>query len=383
MSWDWEKLQKQQQRQYNRPPTPPNWDNISEKFGKFKNFKIPGTWLIGLLLLLIYAGLSMFFTVATDEACVVQRFGKYNRTVGPGLNFKFPAGIEKITKVRVKYVYKEEFRQIEQDKNAQKSNQSDPFGYNKVLQKTNTYDQGSKETEQNVALMLTGDLNVAVVPWIVQYRVRDPYLYLFKVHNVRQLLRDLAEATMRLIVGDRSINEVISKREEIADHAKILLQKELDEAKTGIHILTVEMKKTNVPQEVQESFNEVNQAIQEKEKVIYQAKKDYNKAIPAARGEAERNIKAAEGYKLDRINRAKGDADRFLSQYRKYVNAKDVTRRRMYLESMKKVYPRLGKVFVIDSDQKNLLPLINLNTLSKTIPPVPPVNSNQVSAKGD
>jgi len=348
MSWDWEKLQKQQQRQYNRPPNPPNWDHISEKFDKFKNFKVPGTWLIGLLLLLIYAGSSMFYTVNTDEAGVVQRFGKYHRTEGPGLSFKFPAGIEKVTKVKVKYVYKEE------------------FGIRPVQQTQQSRFLGN--TERNISLMLTGDLNVAVVPWIVQFRIQDPYLYLFKVHDVRRLLIDLAESTMRLIVGDRSINEVISKREEIADQAKILLQKELDQAQTGIHVVTVEMKKTNVPQKVQPSFNEVNQAIQEKEKVIYQAKEDYNKAIPAARGEAERAIKAAEGYALDRINRAKGDADRFLSQYREYINAKDVTRRRMYLEAMKKVYPKLGKVFVMDADQKNVLPLINLDSLSRNLP---------------
>jgi membrane protease subunit HflK len=359
MSWDWEKLQKQQQRQYNKAPTPPNWDHISEKFSKFKNFKVPGTWLIGLLLLLIYAGSSMFFTVETDQAGIVQRFGKYHRTEGPGLNYKLPAGIEKVTKVKVKYIYKEE------------------FGFRPMRQINQT--RFLADSEQNVALMLTGDLNVAVVPWIVQYRIQDPYLYLFKVHDVRRLLRDLAESTMRLVVGDRSINEVISKREEIADQAKILLQKELDQAHTGIHIVTVEMKKTNVPQKVQPSFNEVNQAIQEKEKVIYQAKEDYNKAIPAARGEAERAIKAAEGYALDRINRAKGDAARFLSQYNKYVNAKDVTRRRMYLESMKKVYPKLGKVFVIDADQKNILPLINLETLSKTLPAE---KNDQVSDKG-
>jgi len=348
MSWDWEKLQKQQQRQHNRAPTPPNWDNISEKFDKFKNFKVPGTWLIGLLLLLIYAGSSMFFTVATDEAGVVQRFGKYNRTEGPGLNFKLPAGIEKVTKVKVKYVYKDE------------------FGLRPVRQIQKSRYLG--DSEQSVALMLTGDLNVAVVPWIVQFRIQDPYLYLFKVHDVRRLLRDLAESTMRLIVGDRSINEVISKREEIADQAKILLQEELDKAQTGIHIVTVEMKKTNVPQKVQPSFNEVNQAIQEKEKLIYQAREDYNKAIPAARGEADRAIKTAEGYALDRINRSKGDAARFLSQYEKYVNAKDVTRRRMYLESMKKVYPKLGKVFVMDADQKSILPLLNLDTLSTNLP---------------
>ncbi|ETR74311.1 MAG: Protein hflK [Candidatus Magnetoglobus multicellularis str. Araruama] len=347
MSWDWEKLQKQQQRQFNRAPTPPNWDNISEKFSKFKNFKVPGTWLIGLLLLLMYAGSSMFFTVDIDQVGVVQRFGKYHRTVNPGLNFKMPAGIEQVTKVKVKYVYKEE------------------FGFRPVREVRQSRFLG--DSEHNVSLMLTGDLNVAVVPWIVQYRIRDPYLYLFKVDGVRRLLRDLAEASMRLVAGDRSINEVISKREEIADQAKLLLQKELDHAETGIHIVTVEMKKTNVPQKVQPSFNEVNQAIQEKEKVIYQAKEDYNKAIPAAKGEAERAIKAAEGYALDRINRAQGDASRFISQYEQYVTAKDVTRRRMYLESMKHVYPKLGKVFVMDAEHNNILPLINLDTLSKKL----------------
>jgi membrane protease subunit HflK len=170
--------------------------------------------------------------------------------------------------------------------------------------------------------MLTGDLNVAVVPWIVQYRIKDPYQFLFKVQDIRRLLVDMSEAAMRLVVGDRSINEVISKREEIAAEAKRVLQIELDNAESGVYIVTIEMKRTNVPGPVQPSFNEVNQATQEKEKVIYQAKEDYNKAIPQAKGEAERTIKAAEGFALDRVNRAKGDAARFSSLYSEYVKAK-------------------------------------------------------------
>jgi len=349
MSWDWDKLQKQQRQNNRGAPTPPQWDDISEKFQKFRNTKFPGAWLIGLLLLLLYASSSTFFTVAVDEVGVVQRFGKYKRLAQPGLNFKLPAGIEKVTKVKVKFIYKEE------------------FGLQTLQSLSNT--RYLSDSEQNVALMLTGDLNVAVVPWIVQFRIKDPYLFLFKVHDVRRLLRDLTEAAMRLVVGDRSINEVISKREEIADQTQLLLQNELDKAETGIGIVTVEMKKTNVPQKVQPSFNEVNQAIQEKEKVIYQAKEDYNKAIPEAKGEAERAIKAAEGYALDRINRAQGDASRFMSQYEQYIKAKDVTRRRMYLEAMNKVYPKLGKIFVLDSDQKNILPIINLDTLTKSVAP--------------
>jgi membrane protease subunit HflK len=201
---------------------------------------------------------------------------------------------------------------------------------------------------------------VAVVPWIVQYRINDPYKYLFKVRNVRATLRDLSESTMRLVVGDRSINEVISKRQEIADDAEKLLQRELDEAETGIRVSTIEMKKTNVPEPVQPSFNEVNQAIQEKERVIYQAREAYNKVIPAAKGQAEKTIKAAEGYALDRVNRAKGDAARFLALYEEYSKAEDITRRRLYLEAILEIFPRLGKKYIIDADQKNLLPLLNL-----------------------
>jgi membrane protease subunit HflK len=199
------------------------------------------------------------------------------------------------------------------------------------------------------------------VPRNVQYRVKDPYAYLFNVKDVQGLLRDLSEASMRLVVGDRSINEVITKRSEIADEAKTVLQQELDRAQTGLLVVTVELKRTNVPDPVQPSFNEVNQAIQEKEKLIYQAREDYNKAVPAARGEAERTVKAAEGYALDRINRAKGDSVRFRELYTEYAKAKDVTKRRLYLEALRNVLPRLGPKYIIDSDQKNLLPLLNFS----------------------
>jgi membrane protease subunit HflK len=208
--------------------------------------------------------------------------------------------------------------------------------------------------------MLTGDLNVAVVPWIVQYRVNDPYKYLFKVRNVRATLRDLAEAAMRNVVGDRGINEVISKRTEIATDAESLLQRELDEAETGIKVVNVEMKKTNVPEPVQPSFNEVNQAVQEKEKLIYQAREQYNKFIPAAKGQAEKTIRSAEGYALDRVNRARGDATRFLARYTEYAKAKDVTRKRLYLEAIEQILPKIGEKYIVDANQNNLLPLLNL-----------------------
>lgn len=335
MNWDWEKLKEKQQGREGRPP------QVDEVISKLKNFKFPGGPLLVIIILGLFLVSSIFYTIGVDEVGVVQMFGKYVRTSQPGLNFKLPIGIEKVTKVKVKRVYKEEFGFIGSRKNMRSRFASD-------------------REDLNVALMLTGDLNVALVPWIVQYRINDPYNYLFKIRNPRKLLIDMSEASMRLVVGDRSINEVISKREEIAVEAREVLQKELDMAETGIKIVTIEMKKTNVPGPVQSSFNEVNQAVQEKEKMIYQAKEDYNKAIPAARGEAERMIKSAEGYALDRINRAKGDASRFESVYKEYAVAKDITKRRLYLETMEDIFPKIGQKYILDADQKNLLPLLNL-----------------------
>jgi membrane protease subunit HflK len=338
MNWDWEKLKKQQDQKEGKGVPP----QVGELFEKIKKFKAPGgMFLIILILLVIFFGYSTVFKIEYDEVGVIQRFGKHVRTNQPGLNFKLPAGIEKLTKVKVTRVLKEEF--------GFRSSRGDA---------RERFSAGSENI--NVSLMLTGDLNVAIVPWIVQYRVKDPYNYLFKVRDVRRLLVDMSEAAMRLVVGDRSVNEVINKRNEIAVEAREVLQKEMDYAESGIHVVTIEMKKTNVPGPVQPSFNEVNQAVQEKETLIYQAKEDYNKAVPAARGEAERTIKGAEGYALDRVNRAQGDASRFKAMYAEYAKAKDVTKRRLYLEMLRDLFPKLGEKYIIDAEQKNLLPLLNL-----------------------
>ena len=342
MSWDWDKLK---QQQHSRGGPPPQMDEILDKF---KKFKLPGGPLVILVIILVILASSTFYTVNQDEVGIVQLFGRYVRTTQPGLNFKLPIGIEKVTKVNVKQIRTEE------------------FGFTSAKPDSRLRFNSSGSENENVALMLTGDLNVALVPWIVQYRVKDPYNYLFKVRDVRRILTDMSEATMRLVVGDRSIDEVINKRDEIAVEAKGLLQRELDQAETGIHIVTIEMKRTNVPGPVQPSWNEVNQATQEREQMIYQAREEYNKAIPAARGEADRTIKAAEGYALNRVNRAKGDAARFTAIYNEYVKAKDVTKRRMYLETLRELFPKLGPKYIVDSDQKNFLPLLNMANQSGT-----------------
>jgi membrane protease subunit HflK len=321
---------------------PPEFDKVLKSLTQgFKGGRSNIFFIIAAVIV-VWLVFSSIYTVGVDEVGIIQRFGKYVRTTTPGLHFKLPRGIENLTKVRVKYVYTEE------------------FGLRTLRAGIKTeYASGTRYL--NESLMLTGDLNTAVVPWIVQFRIDDPYQYMFKVRNVPLTLRDMSESVVRMVVGDRSINEVISKRKEIADEVRIKLQQALTDSETGLKLVNVELKKTNVPEPVQPSFNEVNQAVQEKERLIYQAKEEYNKIIPKARGEAEQTIKGAEGYALDRVNRAKGDASRFLSLYTEYSKAKDVTRRRLYLEAMDTVLPKVGNKYIIDPDQQGLLPLLNLN----------------------
>jgi len=327
--------------------TPPSVDDILKKAGKiFKGGAlavVSAAAIGGLFLFILFFS---YYTVGPNEVGVVQRFGKYVGQSGPGPHFMWPI-IEKVTRVKVDYVDKEE------------------FGFRTVRPDVRT-DYAPGEAFLDESLMLTGDLNCAVVPWVVQFRVSDPYQYLFAVHEPRATLRDLSEAIMRQVVGDRSVNEVINNREEIAGATKTILQEALDDAHTGIRIENVELKTTMPPRPVQPSWNEVNQAEQEKEQMIWKAREEYNKAIPAARGEAEKAISEAEGYALDRVNRAQGDVQRFLSLWEEYRNAEDVTRRRLYVETMQAVLPKIKKKFIVDQDQKALLPLLNLEPAKDT-----------------
>lgn len=342
MAWDWEKLQQQKKARQGGPP--PQVDEVLEKFRNMKG-KFPGIWLVIVILVIAFLGMSMVYKIDPNEVGVIQRFGKYVRTTMPGAHIKWPAGIETLHKVPVRKTQKEE------------------FGFRTITPGVRS--RFSSDTAYlDESMMLTGDLNVAIVPWVVQYNIKNPYDYLFKVRDVKSTLRDLSESTMRLVVGDVSITDVINKREEIADRAKVRLQKELDEAQTGINVITIAMQKTNVPEPVQPSWNEVNQAQQEKEEMIYNAQKQYNKVIPEAKGKADQTIKVAEGYATERVNNAEGDAARFDAVYQEYIKAKDVTRRRLYLEALKDVFPKLGNKFIVDSDQKNLLPLLNLDKAS-------------------
>jgi membrane protease subunit HflK len=210
--------------------------------------------------------------------------------------------------------------------------------------------------------MLTGDLSIGDIEWIVQYKIKDPVQYLFKVRDKRETFRNICEAVMREIIGNRSINEVLTiGREEIAVKVKEKIQELCNQYETGIDVKLVVLQDVNPPDPVKPSFNEVNQAQQEKENMINQAWAQYNKVIPNARGQAKQVKEEAEGYALKRVNEAKGDVARFVAILKEYKKAPLVTKRRLYFETMEKVVPKFGRTIIIDSSQKSLLPLLNLD----------------------
>jgi len=284
---------------------------------------------------------TLLYQVGTEEVGVITRFGKYLSTTQPGLHMKIPYGVDRVDKVPVERVQKEE------------------FGFRTLSAGVRTEFVKGRNPEES--LMLTGDLNSAIVEWIVQYRIADPVDYLFKVRSVRSTIRDASETVMRQVVGDRSVDEVIIlSRREVAQEAAEMLQSILNSYETGIQIVTLELKDVNPPDPVKPAFNEVNEAKQEKERMVNEAWEAYNKVIPKAAGEAEKTIRQAEGYALNRVNRAKGDANKFVAVWKEYNRSKDVTRRRLYLETLDEVLPRVGRKYIIDSEQKGLLQLLSL-----------------------
>jgi len=284
---------------------------------------------------------SSFFTVEPEEVGVVLRFGKYTRQADPGLHLKLPAPVEHVYKVSVQ-------RQLKTE-----------FGFRTEQAGVRTaYAKGRFNTE---SLMLTGDLNVAVVEWIAQYRIEDPYKYLFKVRDVEGTFRHMNEAVMRAVIGDRSVDEVLTVgRQEIEDRVKTRLQELCIQYDTGITVDQIVLQDVNPPDPVKPSFNEVNQAEQDKERAINDARAEYNRVIPKARGEAEQTISQAKGYAIDRTNSARGEVVLFDELLAAYRRAPEVTRRRLYLETMEAVYPKLERKILLDDDLKGVLPLLNL-----------------------
>jgi membrane protease subunit HflK len=294
----------------------------------------------GVVVLILLFG--SFYQIGPEEMGVILRFGKFVRTTDPGLHLKLPLGIEQVTKVPVQ-------RQLKME-----------FGFRTERAGIRSEFRVTPETEKE-ARMLTGDLNVADVEWIVQYKIKDPYNYLFKLRDAESTFRYMNEAVVRKVVGDNSVDEVITVgRARMALDVKEILQQLCDLYEIGIEVNQLIFQDVNPPPSVKPSFNEVNEALQEKERKINEAWSEYNQEIPKAQGEAEQMIRAAEGYAMERVNNAQGDAERFKSIYKEYARAPLVTRKRLYLEAINEILPKMNKKIIFDEAQKNILPLLNL-----------------------
>jgi membrane protease subunit HflK len=314
-----------------------------QDYGGFKRRQGVMIIIAGVIVIILS---TAWFTVQPEETGIVQRFGKVMRTSGPGLHLKLPLGIEKVRLLPTARVLKEE------------------FGFRTMStvpgQKTRYAPSGSHKEE---SLMLTGDLNVIDVQWIIQYRIEDPILFLFKVRDTQKTIRDTSEAVMRRAVGNRLGSDVLTTgRVAIASEAKIEIQKILTAYQTGVRLVTVELQDVTPPDSVKPAFNEVNESRQDKERTINIAQEQANREIPKARGVATQSISEAEGYALERINRAEGEATRFKAILTEYLGAPQVTRRRLYLEAMTGLLAEMKGLYIVDKDQKAMVPWLPLES---------------------
>lgn len=317
-------------------------DNYQSPDEKARAF-VKSNWKWGALALLTIFILSfvfsMAYTVPADSKAVVFRFGKLTRIAEPGLNFKMPLGVEDAIQIRTEKVYRE------------------VFGFARLK-------DGRIQNVSSESLMVTGDLSVADIEWIVQYRVTDPAAYLINVHNQTALLRDMSEYSTRLVIGDLSLNEVLRDRDMYRSEIQQLLQKELSDVGSGITISAIELNDANVPDPVKSSYNAVNEAQQEKEQLIYAAKEQYNTKIPEAKGKATAIIDNAEGRAAEIVNAANGRVSRFLQLREEYRKAKKVTVTRMYLDTMSTILNKTKNI-IVDGELDGVLPLLNLNQSQK------------------
>lgn len=303
-----------------------------------------GRWIVGAVvgLALFLIATTSFYTVGAESEGVVLRFGKYLKTTEPGLHFKLPWGIDAVTVLPTRRQLKLEFGFV-------------TTGY------TNPAQPGGDPNEEKS--MVTGDLNAALVEWVVQYRIDDARQYLFDVRDPGQTLRDISEASMREVIGDRTVDEVITIGRQDVEVAALARMQELAKLyKLGVRVDQVQLKNVNPPGQVQASFNEVNKAQQDRENVINVANGDYNKAVPKAKGQADQTIRAAEGYRFKRVNEAEGDVAGFNAILAQYVKAPEITRTRIYLETMGDVLPQVGQKIIVDESMRQLLPILPLST---------------------
>jgi membrane protease subunit HflK len=327
---------------------------VQQRWQEFRIARIVGLVALGVALIFLW---SSWFTVQPEETGVVQRFGKVVRTAGPGLHFKWPYGIDTVRLVPTARVLKEE------------------FGYRSLAsapgQRTQYSGPGS-QAYKTESLMLTGDLNVIDVQWIIQYRIEDPIRYLFHVRDTSKTIRDITEAVMRRVVGNRLGSDVLTVgRVAVSTTAKEEIQQILTAYETGVRLVTVELQDVTPPDPVKPAFNEVNEARQDRERTINQAQEQVNRELPKAGGEAARSISEAEGYAIERVNRARGEATRFQAILAEYQQAPEVTRRRLHLEALGRFMAEMKGVYIVDSEQKAMVPWMALDSGPKDAGPKP------------
>tara|TARA_R110000782_G_scaffold44185_2_gene99053 strand:- start:270 stop:1247 length:978 start_codon:yes stop_codon:yes gene_type:complete len=295
--------------------------------------------------LVIYLGFSSYYTVSAESVGVVQRFGHYHYVVDPGLHFKIPFGVDSVTEVPIKRQLKEE------------------FGFGTPGAKFTEQIANPREWELETTIV-TGDLNTAQVEWVIQFRIENAFDFLFKVRDPGAALRDISESVMREVVGDRTVDEVLTiGRQDIESNAQIKMQEVTNLYEMGLRIDQVQLKNVNPPKPVQASFDEVNEAQQERERMINVARGEYNKAVPRAKGRASQKVQSSEGYAIQRVNEAQGDLNKFNALLEEYVKAPAVTKRRLYLETMAEVLPKVTNKVVLDNKAASILPLLQLNRI--------------------
>ncbi len=315
--------------------------DINELKNKFDSKKI---LFILLIFCLFFVAFSSYYVVDQKEEAVVLRLGKFNRITEPGLHFKLPFGIEQNYNIPTKRVFKEE------------------FGFRTVKAGVRTrYSTGDYSSE---SIMLTGDLNIVDVKWVIQFKIVNPRLWLFEVAHTRKTIRDISQSVINQLVGDRTIFDVIgNERAYIESKSEELINEHFKKYKLGATITTVKLQNIVPPKgQVQDAFEDVNKAIQDRNRLINEGKEAYNRAIPKARGEAERVIQEAEGYAIEKINKAKGDIARFLAVYGEYVKNPSITKMRLYYDMFGKVFGDTKNIDLIDKDLKNFLPIKSLET---------------------
>jgi len=312
-------------------------DYLKNKFGPQKAI-LP---LLIVIFLVVIGGYNSMYEVDTEETGVVLRFGEFSRFVDPGLHFKIPFGVDQIYLVQTGRVLKEE------------------FGFRTVAPDVRTtYNKKGLEDE---SLTLTGDLNVSDVEWIVQYQISDPYKFIFNIKDPVGTIRDIAEAMVRKSIGNANVTEVLTtERANLANDIQNNLQATLKSYDIGVRIVTVKFQDVTPPDPVKAAYNEVNESEQQRESLIFQAREQYNREVPRARGEAKKVLQEAEGYAVERVNKARGETNRFLALLTEYQKAPSVTRSRIYLETLEEVLPRLDEIYVMDDKSGGILPLLPL-----------------------